>query len=81
MGASAKDDMLVNGQPTLELSGQTSRQEGDVLHVSGPDPVLIARMSLLQDVSRCLLVLATHSDLLRRLTKLDLPITIPSCFV
>lgn len=80
MGASTKDDMLVNGQASMELSAQTSRQEGDVLHVSGLDPVLIARMSLLQDVSRCSLILASHSNLLRRLTKLDSPITIPSCF-
>lgn len=37
-------------QAGLELRTQPSRQDGDVVHVSGPDAALLAKMELLSEV-------------------------------
>lgn len=50
MSARLQDHTAKEEHTNNVLSTQPSHQDGDVTHISGPDPVLAARIGLLQDV-------------------------------
>lgn len=50
MSARLQDETTKDEHVDNVLSMQQSHQAGDLIHISGPDPVLAARMGLLQDV-------------------------------